>query len=333
MMRDDGAINARTRAMELAADGMWSAVAELLREHAGGIRGDAEAAALFGEALVRTGQAREAREWFDRVLPALGNSEEGPSLRRATMLAGAANFQLGRLDDAQRSFSDALDLAAAHDDPALVARAMNNLGLIANIQGKWGQALTLYKVAISAHQRLGDTRGLAESYHNMAITHRDQGQLDTADELEMRSIEFAGDAKLPLYATIASHGRAELALLRGDAKLARVSAQRVAEEFRAAGDAVNEAEAVRLAGRACLADGQLDKAREFLDFALERTRQFGAVLNEAETLKVRAELFLAAGDQTAAIDDARAALGLFRQLGADKDAALMLTWLSERSAE
>jgi len=51
--------------------------------------------------------------------------------------------------------------------------------------------MALYNLAVSAHQRLGNRRGLAECYHNMAITYRDLGRLEEADELEQRSVADA----------------------------------------------------------------------------------------------------------------------------------------------
>lgn len=318
----------RTQAQRLATAGAWSDAGALLREHTQLIRHHPECATLLAEALVRTGQAREARAWLGDVLASIEGSEDRASFRRATVLAGAAHFELGELDDARRAFSDALDLARADADDALVARAMNNLGAIANIEGDWTGALALYNLAVSAHQRMGNTRGLAECYHNMAITFRDLERLDEADELEQRSAEFARDAQQALLVSIARLGRAELALRRGDPSLAEAAARRVAQEFGDAGEPVREADALRLAGVACTATGKYGQARALLDFALERTRQYGAVLNEAETLRARAELFAASGAPNAALDDARTALGLFGQLHATRETAALLRWMA-----
>ncbi|MDH5234576.1 MAG: tetratricopeptide repeat protein [Gemmatimonadota bacterium] len=317
----------RARAQRLAAAGSWTEASEFLLQHSARIHAHPETAALLAESLVRTGRAREAREWIASVLPLIEASEDRASLRRATVLNGAAHFTLGELDLARRGFTEALELARTDGDDALVARAMNNLGAIANIEGDRTGALALYHLAISAHQRLGNTRGLAECFHNMAITIRDLGRLAEADELEQRSAEFARDAAQPLLVSIARMGRAELALRRGDATFAEATARRAAEEFAAAGEPVREAEATRLAGVACTLSGRHREARVLLDFAVERTRRHGAVLHEAEALRSRAELHAAAGAPRAALDDARTALGLFGQLRAAQESAALLRWI------
>lgn len=324
----------RAQAQRFASAGAWTDAGALLLVHAARIRAHPETAALLAESLVRTGRAREARDWLAGVMPAIEASEDRASLRRATVLNGAAHFALGELDVARRGFNDAMELARADGDDALVARAMSNLGAIANIEGDRSGALALYHLAISAHQRLGNTRGLAECFHNMAITLRDLGRLQEADELEQRCVEFARDAGQPLLVSIARLGRAELALRRGDASFAEATARRAATEFAAAGEPVREGEAQRLAGVACTLNGKYREARVLLDFAVERARQHGAVLHEAEALRSRAELHAAAYDprstldgRRAALDDARAALGLFGQLRATDESAALLRWI------
>ena len=208
--------DAAGRAQQLADAGAWAEAATLLRDHADDIRGNAACAALLGEALVRTGRASEARAWLVETLPGMARGDDRASLRRATVLSGAAHFELGDLAEARRLFYETLDLARADADDALVARAMNNLGAIDNIQGRWTEALANYNLAVSAHQRLGSARGLAECYHNMAITYRDLGDLEEADELEQRSVEFARASRQDWLVGVARLGRAELALRRGD---------------------------------------------------------------------------------------------------------------------
>lgn len=327
MMAPDGLQELRAQAQLLASAGRWTDASELLGSQAVRLRAHPEAAALLAESLVRTGRAREARAWLGDVLPAIEASDDRASLRRATVLSGAAQFQLGELDGARHGFNEALALARTDGDDALVARAISNLGAIANIEGDREGALALYNIAVLAHQRLGNARGLAETFHNMAITYRDLGRLADADELERRSAEFAREAAQPLIATIAEMGRAELALRRGDAAFAEALARRAAREFAAAGDFVREAEAHRLAGAACTIGGKYDDARELLDFAVDRARRHGAVFHEAEALRSRAELRAACGEIEAAREDARAAIALFGQLRAKGDLAALAGWL------
>jgi tetratricopeptide (TPR) repeat protein len=206
---------------------------------------------------------------------------------------------------------------------------MNNLGAIANIEGKWAEAMALYNLAVSAHQRLGNRLGLAEAFHNMAITYRDLGRLQEADELEQRSVMHARESAEPRMEAHARLGRAEIALRRGDPSWAEASARRVAQDFAAVGDLVRRADALRLAGVACMRQGKHAESVALLDEALLQTRTLGAMLNAAETLRARAELRLAEGDADGARVDAVDALVLFQQLGAEGEAAALRLWMQE----
>jgi tetratricopeptide (TPR) repeat protein len=271
---------------------------------------------LWGEALLRAGRAREALERLVPAVPAAELRGDRPSLRRALTLLGAARIEIGELGDAEETFARASALATEDGDDLLVARAANNMGLIANIRGRRDEAVALYRLAIPAYQRLGSAQGLAECHHNMAISFRDTDRLADADDAERRAIDYAREARSARMEALARLGRAEVALRRGDAALAEASARRVASDFRAIGDPVREADACRLAGVASIRLERLDAARELLDAALAATREHGATLNEAETLRARAELWSALGDIAAARTDALDAAALFTRLGA-----------------
>lgn len=317
----------RAEAQRLASLGAWGEVHSLLLGQQDAVRQSIECTALLAEALLRTGQSRVAGDWLSATLPTLRSTHDRRHFRRATMLWGAAYFEQGDLEQARDAFNSALELARADADDVVVARAMNNLGAIANIEGKWAEAMALYNLAVSAHQRLGNRRGLAECYHNMAITYRDLGRLEEADELEQRSVAHARDSDEFRLVAHARLGRAEIALRRGDPSLAEASARRVAKEFADAGDPVREADAWRLAGVACTKQGKFTESRILLDEALERTRELGALLNAAETLRARAELLAASGEPEMALADARSALLLFHQLGAEREYAAILRWI------
>jgi len=168
------------------------------------------------------------------------------ALRRARDLLGASHVARGTLDDARRAFERALELGQQHGDALTVARATSNLGAIATVRGDARRALALYLLAVPAYQRVGSAHGLAQTYHNMAVSLRELGRLGAADECERRAIEFARDAECPHLVALAQLSRAELSLRAGDAPLAQAGAYRAAERFDALGDAISAARARRV---------------------------------------------------------------------------------------
>lgn len=316
------------RARALAAAGAWDELRALLGERAREAGAHPELVTLLAEAFLRTRDPRHARTWLRRTLRRVERSGDRAALRRAVNLSGAAYFELGELEDARRDFSRALELGREDADDLLVARATNNLGLIENIRGMYDAALALYQLAVPSYQRLGHALGLAESYHNMAISFRDSDQLERADECERRAAEFAREAGNPRLATMARVGRAELSFRRGDAELAAAEARAAARQFAAIGDPTQEADALRLCGVAALALGHLEDARVALDGAVELARAHGNALMEAESLRARAECAAAAGDAARSRDDADRALAIFVRLGSSREAGELRDWMA-----
>lgn len=309
------------RARGLAQTGAWADLVQLLRAHVGVMTGDAELRVLLGESLVRTGDERAARDWLANTLPALtgGQAGGGALHRRALNLFGVASLTLGDLDAAYDAFTTALELATQADDVLLLARSSNNLGAIANLQARHERALLHYRMALPAYRRLGQRRGLAETYHNMAITYRDLGALEQADEHERRAIEYSAGDVAPRVGAMGQIGRAEVALRRGDPQFAEQTARRAAKKMLDLNDPLNEADAHRLVGTACAAMARFSDAHASFELALSIAASRGHAIVEAETRRDRADAFARVSDTEHARSDAFAAIAIFRRLGAVKE--------------
>jgi len=307
------------RARELARAGAWSDVVALFEPIASFVAGSGDASVLFAESLMRVGRERTACEWLRQVIPTLMARGDAGNHRRALNLLGVGSFSLGELDEASRALNTAVDLAAEAEDLLLFARASNNLGAIANLRGAHESALGHYRLAVPAYQRLGQRRGLAESYHNIAITYRDIGELEQSDEYERRAMDYAAAGVAPRVAAMGLIGRAEVALRRGDPQFARGTALRAAEELNDLEDPMNEADAHRLVGTAATALKRFGEAGVAFARALSIARERGHTLVEAETLRDRARGMFARGAHADARTDAEAAVVLFEKLGATSE--------------
>ncbi|MFL5519330.1 MAG: tetratricopeptide repeat protein [Gemmatimonadales bacterium] len=305
-----------TTARELAAAGAWRELMVLLAPRAGGEPASNDEAMLYAEALMRSGEERQALGFLREVEPVLADDGNRSLHRRAVNMIGVACFALGELEAANAALSQALELATRDDDLLMMAQATNNLGTIANLQGRHEDALWQYRLALPMLQRLGQPRLLAEGYHNLAITSRDVGDLTEADEHEQRAIGYAQDAGAPRVAAMGRTGRAEIALRRGDAALAETTAQLAIEHLESLGDPMNEADARRVFGVACAAQQRYDEALASLARAVEIAREHGHALIAAESLRDRVDVYVRLGDRDLARADARDSLAIFEKLGA-----------------
>lgn len=308
--------------------GAWDDVRALLVSRESEVRLQPELIAMLGEAYLRTHAPREARSWLERASPELRRAGDRVALRKATNLAGVARFELGELDDAESAFQGAFTLGRLDGDDLLLARATNNLGLIANVRGRHAEALTLYRMAIPSYQRLGQPRGLAESYHNLAITFRDLTDLERAEDYEWRAMEFARQASDDRLVAMAQTGLAELQLLRGDAAIAEARARRGAVAFERIGDVQGEANALRIVGVAATRLAKYDIAGEALDRAVTLASERGFALVEGESRHARARLALARSDLASARSDAHVALEIFERLGSASEAWALREWIA-----
>ncbi|MCC6245891.1 MAG: tetratricopeptide repeat protein [Gemmatimonadaceae bacterium] len=315
----------------LASAGSWGDLCRALENQLDVAAQSPTLIMLYAEGLMRTGQPCPSRRWLSANDTVLRNSGDRSAIRRAANLAGAASLELGELITAIGHFERALDLGRIDGDDLLVARATNNLAVIATIRGRHTEALGLYASAIPSYQRIGNVNGIAESYHNTAIALRKLQRLDAAEDHERRAAEYARQVSNDRLVALTLVGRAEISLMRGDAALAEATATRAARDLATVGDPARQADAIRLTGVARLVMGQASTARTALDQAVTLAAQHNSTLIEAESRWARAQVALALEDRTAALDDAQRAATMFRQLDAPIEFAAVTAWAAQHS--
>lgn len=319
-------------ARQLAAEGRWRDVCAVLAPVTAEPGVPSELLLLRGEAHLRTGDASAARAWVPSALTVARQAHDRISERALSNQLGVACFHLGLLDEAEQAFLHALELGQREDDDLLVARVSNNLGMIANIRGQRAVAVGLYQLAIPAYQRLGRARGLAETYHNLALTAREQGHLDESENYERWAIEYADHASDERLAVMAEIGLAEICLLRGDALLAERRSLGAARRCEVLRDPINEADALRNAGAAQLASQRESAAGGILDRAVQLAQTHGAPLVEAEALWERAKYHVTTENFPAAREDAERAAALFDALRSPQSARVR-EWMADVEAD
>ena len=275
----------RNRAASLAADGDWTALQELLRsEPTPVLLADPRLAYHAAEALYHTGHMAELAEFAEAYERASREAADVVATMKALNLGGIAAFELGRTSEAEVRFDLLMELAEAEGDQDMLARAANNLGALANLKGRRHEAIAYYNLAIPLYAKLGQVRGLAQSHHNLGMSYRDLDLLDDSVEEYKRSVVLAYRIDYVPLVAMATTGRAESELRRGDGELARELAARGLQAARDVGDPISEAEALRVCGLTYAKShgGDLDKARGDFEAALELARATGNALLEAE---------------------------------------------------
>ena len=86
---------------------------------------------------------------------------------------------------AERSFEAVLQGARALGDPGLGARATNNLAMVAQLRGKQMLAISLYGSALAEWRAAGDSAGEAQTSHNLATLHLNEGEVEGEESLNL----------------------------------------------------------------------------------------------------------------------------------------------------
>lgn len=293
-------------ARALRAAGDWQALVargEVLPD--GDLLAEPEVGLHFGVALRRVSQIRRALELAERLEAEVRRRGDARLAIEVLMLIGAALWDSGRVAEAEQRYGEVLALAAAHANDEAAANASNNLGVLANVQGRRDLALTYYQRALASYQRQGNTRGLAQAHHNLGISYRDLGFDRDADSHFRRAIDYAELSDTPDVVAMAELERAMLRARGGDPPLATEMARRARDRFEGIGSPVGVAEADRVLAVARRAEGRDEEALLHLQQALRTAVENDDALLRAEVARDLGLLLRDLGRT----DEARQALG------------------------
>lgn len=304
-------------ARELLAAREWkqlAARAEPLPDDA--LRAEPELAFLCASAWLRTGAIPRALALLAPIEPEVRLSADRRLSLQLTNLLGALWFESGRVEEADLLFSELLERACDWGDAEYVARACNNLGILANVRGEHDRALALYQRALAAYHRLPSLRGLAQTHYNVGIAYRELGFPSEAEGHYDRAAQYAERSRSEDVLGLAESDRGLLCIQTGDPRKGFALARLARERFERLGDPVRAAEAARVQAAAARATGQAADAEALLREALLVATHHENLLLLAETHRDLGVIRAERGDAGAALDHLRSALTHFTRLGA-----------------
>lgn len=311
---------------QLAAAGRHREVLEALARLPADVReGRTRSALLAAEAHGRLGEHEAAVHWADLARTLARTRGESHAELRARNYQGLIAFRHGDVADADRHFTDALEMARALRDHTTEARCLNNLGILANIRGEPDAALANYRRALVAYQQVGHVRGIAETYHNIGISLRDQGNLQAALGAAEEAVRLATQAGDEQLVALASTGRAELHLALGDPALAAAELMRAADRYTRIGFRAGLPEVWRVQAAVARTLGDGKEAVALLIRAAQLATEHSSTDTLADIERDLSAALAAAGD----LDGARAArdraVALYRKVGATRAAERLIS--------
>jgi tetratricopeptide (TPR) repeat protein len=150
------------------------------------------------------GLIEEAATWTDRVHIATGDSDpprlDTPAGRLWLFITGeqaGRQQRAGRLDDAERTYRQILDILqaqpASSQQQSHIATACRNLGRVAHDRGRLEDAEDWYRKSLAIEEGFRNRPGMASTYHQLGIVAQDQGLLEDAQDWHRKSLDTYED--------------------------------------------------------------------------------------------------------------------------------------------
>jgi class 3 adenylate cyclase/tetratricopeptide (TPR) repeat protein len=327
LLRDDPIANARLcdRHADVASRSaaLTAAVRWLMRGFRAldGAEG-AEATAWRAKMRSRLGGVRNRQgRWSEAVATCREAIAEAESVGEMSALAHAlysldwALVESGRPDEATNSWR-ALEIYERLGDPEHELIVLNNLGMFAYFDGRWDDAIALYRRARACGERSGRPADFAFVDCNVGEILSDQGRLDEAEEYLQRARRVWSGTREPQSVAFIDVLLGRLEVRRGDRDEGLPLIERSMETLRRFNMHAYADFARALVAEAEAFAGDPQRA---LDIA---RAEIGSADRNRPLLERAAGIALARlGQPDAARDELSAALRLARERGADYDVA------------
>lgn len=187
---------------------------------------------------------------------------------------GEAYVRHGELENAARSYAEALRLSQSLEDPEGIAANAVNLSIVRQRQGRFSDArAALAAVMESRNLRFAPLRQ-AEAALRQALLDLDEHKFGGAEEWVAKAAGHCAE-RCPLAGAI-HNVRAQLSLQGGRLDAAAASARAALAASRSANDRAETANAMRILGVTALRTGDAAAARTQLEQALTLDREIGA---------------------------------------------------------
>ena len=230
---------------------------------------------------------------------------------------GEAYVRHGELENAARSYREALRFSQALEDADGIAANAINLSIVRQRQGRFADARASLAAVLDQRNLKFSNARLAEVSLRQALLDLDEKNLAGADDWMAKATGHCAE-RCPAGAAI-HNVRAQLALRAGRTDAAFLAARSAHDASRASGDQAEQANALRLLGIVGLKNGDAASARQHLEQALAIDRELGAPRKIALDLLALGQAAALGGDR----ESARAYYARALAVGeADRDVAV-----------
>ncbi len=136
-------------------------------------------------------QNQQALGFYDKLLTL--QKKEGKLEQQVESLLNKGTILelIGRWEESETAFCQALDIARQIDDFLLIAQANNQVGHLLMLRGDYEKAGRYLDTAAAFYESVNDSRGIVKVYGNLGNLYLRQGNYEKAESHFIRSLELA----------------------------------------------------------------------------------------------------------------------------------------------
>jgi putative nucleotidyltransferase with HDIG domain len=305
--------------------GCWNAAFQTYEEAyrltvaSGDARGILEVVTSLGHCHRQAGNAEPAEEYLELALTLADLAGELEIAGRALNGLAILKHERGDIAGAERIYLMAREYALDSGNDKRIGEIEQNLGILANIQGNFQEALERYGAGLAHLEKAGDELSCAGVLNNLGMLHVDLARLEEADEFFQKALRICNRHADVVTAGIVQSNRVELFLARGDADRARTSCDEAFEIASRLNDDLGRAEALKYYGIIYRVTGKPHLAEIHLKEAIEIATT--SPLVEAEAQRELALVLRAQDRNREALVALNRSHALFKNLQAQHDQA------------
>lgn len=281
---------------------------------------DARVAAVvryhLGRVVRQQGQPDEARTLFEAARAAAIGLNDKDLRALVENAIGVLHVERGEYVQARAACAVALEL---EPEPRTRAKIALNLGVIANLQGRFDVARRQFAQSESLYRMVNDERGVSLVLYNMGMLHADRDEWDEADEVFRQALTlFEAHENRQMIAS-AMISRAEVSYGRGRAFDGVAHCDMALSMYAELGDETGRGWALRWKGRGLRLLGRHPEGEQALSEALRIASRTHLQVLEAESSRELAWTLRARGNAEEARGALERSLELFEELGAARE--------------
>ncbi len=204
-------------------------------------------------------------------------------------------------------------------DNQLRSMILLNLGVVANVEGDFEEALDLYDRSYRISLANNDEASAMLALHNRGMVEADLKQWDEADSSFLAALRIANEKGNREMIAKTLVNRSEVLVARDRLSEALEHCDRALEIYSLVGDEVGRGEALRWRAQAIGGTGDLGEAERSAAEALQIAMRAGARLLEAESSRDLGVIRGLRGDRAGGAKQLKRALVIFNELGAKRE--------------